>query len=144
MIQISIEGQSFELPPEIAVSDDAIKRAMAPIFPQITTAQFQRISDPSGTTIIKVTKRAGDKGNLNEIIQHLKKAPRHVNPIFPLYDTIYLNKRKRFSAETFFTVQQRLERALTDGQTEIKAVQEIRRRLEEAPGTPSSQSPIGF
>jgi hypothetical protein len=144
VIKISIEGQTLELPPEIAVSDDAIRRAMAPVFPQIATAYLTRTTDASGTTVIKVTKRANDKGALDAVLHHLKEAPRHVNPIFPLYERLYLSTGRLPSAEDFFTIQRQLRKAIEDGEAEINDVSIIRARLRETAGTPSRSIPVGF
>ncbi len=144
MIKLCIEGQTLDLPPEIAVSDDAIRRAMAPVFPQIATAYFTRTTDTDGVTTIKVTKRANDKGALDNVLDKLRKAPRHVNPIFPLYQRLYLNPQRFPSAEDFFTIQRNLRGTIDKGQAEITFVRNLRIALEQAPGTASRRIPMGF
>ena len=72
MITLLVEGQEIELPEEIAVSDDAIRKAIAPLFPQSANATIQRTTDGQGRTTIKLTKQAGTKGGYPEILKQLE------------------------------------------------------------------------
>ncbi len=145
MVSISIEGQTLELPPDIAVSDDAIRRAMAPIFPQIATATLSRTTNPAdGSTVIKATKQAGTKGQYETILAKLKNSPQHINPIFPLYQRLYGNNGPFENAETFFLIQNDIEKALRNGEAEHQAIESIRQRLLDAPSHPSSTIPVAF
>ena len=51
------EGQTIELPDEIAASDELIRKALAPFYPDVANAEIQR-----GDKGITVIKRAGPKG----------------------------------------------------------------------------------
>jgi hypothetical protein len=144
MIQIKIEGQTLELPPEIAVSDDAIRRAVAPVFPQVANAHFTRTEDSEGHTVIKVTKQAGTKGSLQTVLAHLKDCPRHVNPVFPLYQRLHHDKRVIPTAEEFFSILGQLDSAIDNGRAEIRDTTRILRQLVAAPGHASTQTPLGF
>ena len=145
MVSISIEGQTLQLPPEVAVSDDAIRRAMSPIFPQIATATLSRTTNPAdGSTIIKAIKQAGTKGHYDTILTKLKNSPQHINPIFPLYQRLYGNNGPFENAETFFLIQNDIGKALRDGESEHQAIENIRQRLLDAPSHPSSTIPVAF
>ncbi|MDK2741895.1 MAG: hypothetical protein NDI90_03195 [Nitrospira sp. BO4] len=142
MIKIQIEGQTLELPPNIAVSDDAIRRAIAPVFPQVANASFIRTSGTDGTTIIKVTKQAGTKGYA-AMLAHLTKSPNYVNPVFTLYQRLFHNTTTA-SPEEFFSLQRQLEPAIREGESEIRDTKHILDRLAETPGHASTRAPLGF
>lgn len=144
MIQIKIEGQTLELPPEIAVSDDAIRRAIAPVFPQVANAFFTRTEDSEGHTVIKVTKQAGTKGSLQTVLAHLKDCPRHVNPVFPLYQRLHDDERTIPNAEEFFSILGQLDSAIENGTAEIRDTGRILHRLIAAPGHAGTYPPLGF
>ena len=42
MVTLQLEGQEIQLPPEIAISDDAVRKAIAPLFPQAAHATIQQ------------------------------------------------------------------------------------------------------
>lgn len=144
MVKIQIEGQILDLPPDIAVNDDAIRRAIAPVFPQVANATFTRTDGPDGVTLIKVTKRAGTKGTYDHVLKHLKDSQRHVNPIFPLYQRLYQNDARLASPEEFFSIQGQLDQALHAGEAELHDTNTILKRLVSAPGHASRRTPVGF
>lgn len=144
MVKIQIEGQTLDLPPEIAVNDDAIRRAFAPVFPQVANATLSRTDGPDGVTLIKVTKQAGTKGTYGRILDHLKDSPSHVNPIFPLYQRLYQQNSPLASAEEFFSIQGQLDPAIQDGEAEMRETHTILERLAHAPGHASRRTPVGF
>ncbi len=55
------EGQDVSLPADIAASDDLIRKALSPFYPDVATAQIRRESQ-GGVDSITVIKRAGPKG----------------------------------------------------------------------------------
>ena len=55
------EGQDVSLPADIAASDDLIRKALSPFYPDVATAQIRRESH-GGVDSITVIKRAGPKG----------------------------------------------------------------------------------
>lgn len=144
MIKIQIEGQLLDLPPAIAVNDDAIRRAMAPVFPQIANATLSRTDGPDGITIIKVTKQAGTKGSYTRILDHLKDSPAHVNPIFPLHQRLYRSNTPFTAPEEFFSIQGQLDQAIHTGEAELRDTHTMLTRLVNAPGHASRLTPVGF
>lgn len=144
MVKIQIEGQILDLPPDIAVNDDAIRRVLAPVFPQVANATLVRTDGPDGVTLIKVTKRAGSKGSYETILEHLKDSPRHVNPIFPLYQRLHKNDTRFVSAEEFFSIQGQLDQAIQSGEDELRDTTSLLARLAHAPGHASRRTPVGF
>jgi hypothetical protein len=145
MITLHVEGQSLELPPDIAVSDDAIRRVIAPLFPQAANATIQRVTDGNGVTTIKLTKQAGTKGTYATILDRLTRSALHVNPAFTLYQQLHAaSDPRRYKPEEILTLQRRVKRAITQGEEEFQATHDIIQRLRAAPGHASTVPPLGF
>lgn len=56
-VMIRLEGQTIPLPADVAASDELIRKALSPFYPDVANAEIKR--DDSG---ISVVKRAGPKG----------------------------------------------------------------------------------
>ena len=56
-VNVNLDGQTIQLPAEIAANDELIRKALAPFYENVATATIRR--DTKGITIIK---RAGPKG----------------------------------------------------------------------------------
>ena len=78
-MKVKMEGQIFELPDEIAASDDTIRKFLSPYFPEVASALISRTEDT-----IKIVKRAGTKGAtpLEFLIAHPEG---ELNPIIIKY-----------------------------------------------------------
>ena len=145
MITLHIEGQTLELPEDVAVSDDGIRRVLAPLFPQAANATIQRVTDGNGVTTIKLTKQAGTKGSYQPILDRLTRAKPHVNPAFTLYQQLHAaSNPHRYKPEEILTLQRRVKRAITEGEEELHATHDIVQRLRTAPGHASTLPPLGF
>lgn len=143
MVTLQIEGQSLELPETIAVNDDAVRRAIAPLFPQIASARFERITDKEGRTVLKVTKEAGVKGLTPEtLVNILKRCPRHINPALVLSRKLDQTTADRI--EDILTLERQLASAIRTGEHELQVTNAIFTRLLHAPAVPSTKTPIGF
>jgi len=144
MVTLQIEGQSLELPADIAINDDALRRAIAPLFPQAANARFERATDGEGRTVIKVTKQAGDKGIAAErILAAIQRCRRHVNPAILLHQRVQQSSTK-MSPEDLLQLQRDLDQAITKGEHELKVTHAILARLLSAPAVPTHTTPIGF
>jgi hypothetical protein len=62
MPMIKIEGQNIPLADELCATDDDLKRTLAPMYPDVTSAEIRRERGTDGQVIIHVVKRAGPKG----------------------------------------------------------------------------------
>lgn len=145
MITLHVEGQTLELPPDIAVSDDAIRRVIAPLYPQAANATIQRVTDGNGVTSIKLTKQAGTKGTYDAILDRLKRSRPHVNPAFTLYQQLHAaSASTRYKPEEILTLQRRVKHAITQGEEELQTTHDFIQRLQAAPGHASTVTPIGF
>ncbi|HNK50163.1 MAG TPA: hypothetical protein PKX75_14045, partial [Nitrospira sp.] len=113
MVTLQLEGQEIQLPPEIAISDDAVRKAIAPLFPQAAHATIQRTTDTNGMTTIRLTKQAGTKGNYHVILRQLIESPRHVNPALTLYQAYQAESQPtQTTVESILLTQQKLRLAI--------------------------------
>ncbi len=55
------EGQDVPLPADVAASDDLIRKALSPFYPDVASADIRR-ETKHGVSVITVVKRAGPKG----------------------------------------------------------------------------------
>jgi hypothetical protein len=144
MIALQIEGQTLELPETVAVNDDCLRRAIAPLFPQAANARFERVTDAEGRTVIKMTKEAGTKGLTAEALAKvLKGCPRHVNPAVVLHQRLQ-SMSDHFPYEDVLRLEAQIERAVKAGERELKVTHAILSRLLHAPGVPAQTPPVGF
>lgn len=143
MVKLQIEGRTIDLPPDIAVNDDAIRRAIAPIFPAVANATFTRHDGENGITVIKISKHAGTKGHSESIIQALNQAPRYVNPIFTLYQQLCQSSAPS-TAEEFFTLLPTINPTIERGEEEQRDIHDLMERLAHTPGRPATRRPIAF
>ena len=60
-MNIILDGQSIELPNDVAKDDNLIRRALAPFYHAVTNAQIKR-EEKDGQTQITVIKRAEPLG----------------------------------------------------------------------------------
>jgi len=147
MVTLLIEGQSLELPETIAINDDALRKAIAPLFPQVATARFERVSNSEGQTVIKIVKEAGTKGlsstSSEDIVAALKQCPRHLNPAIALHQRLS-RVDTELSDEDTLVLEQQLDEAITAGEHELERTNAILTQLRNTPATTSSTPPIGF
>jgi hypothetical protein len=60
-MNIILDGQTIELPDDVAKDDNLIRRALAPFYPAVANAQIRR-EEKDGQTQITVIKRAEPLG----------------------------------------------------------------------------------
>lgn len=144
MVSLVIEGQTLDIPESIAINDDALRKAIAPLFPQVASARFERVTDPEGRTVIKVTKEAGTKGLTAEAIADaLTHCPRHLNPAISLAQDLQ-QALNRAPFEDVLAMERTLDTAIQQGEHELQVTHAILTRLQHAPAVPASTTPIGF
>ena len=81
---VLIEGQTIPVPEEIGASDEAVKRALTPFYPEVANAMVTRVVKEE-TTTITVVKRAGTKG---AGMQDLVDCAGGRNPAIALYEEL--------------------------------------------------------
>ena len=79
--KLFLEGQIIDLSDEVAATDDTLRNAFIPFFPELGTADIRR-QEKDGITEIWMVKRAGTKGNA--IMQSLIDSEIEINPTLNL------------------------------------------------------------
>lgn len=164
---LSIEGQRISIDADMAADDDSIKRALASLYPEITTAEITRATQ-DGVQTITVIKRGGPKGNkrsarrvvrrvykygvmqtdaerIVSALDRLSYAPRRFNPMIAMHNEL-LRQREAGQLDllTLMLSQHRIERALVEGPKEAQDIEQAVNRLAAAPAVAWSLAPVGF
>lgn len=65
-----VEGQKIPLTDEVAATDETIRAALVPFYPEVATADIKR-EVVNEVTLIKMVKKAGTKG-ISNLIHELR------------------------------------------------------------------------
>ena len=110
---LKLEGQEIPLTPEVAATDQTIRDAIAPFFPEATTAQIKR-EQTDGITVIRLVKKAGTKGNG---WKNLVAVPHQLNPAIALSWQLKLAEiQGELTLETLLEIQPLLQSAIQEGE----------------------------
>jgi hypothetical protein len=152
---ITIDGQQFPLPDEIAAQDDLLKAALAPFVPWIVNARIER-TEKDGATVVNVVKRADWKGcTLTEVtlvsevegnsavIAALIASPDEMNPAVALWQQLQARTDLNDPA-VVLAFEPTLHQAIEQGERDIAAVQQALARLAECAPAPATRIPLGF
>src|SRR5574343_36652 len=87
-INVLIEGQTLTMPPGIEKDED-IRRALAPYFPEVSTALLSRKEEGEVVTVT-IVKKAGSKGGAirESPLRKLQSCAGGMNPAVALYQRI--------------------------------------------------------
>ena len=139
---ISIEGQSIELPEEVASSDETEKQALAPFFPGAATAKINR-SVKDDVTTITVIKQAGTKGS-DSFFNNLVELPEKLNPVIAVYNQYKDLNPISMTEEQILILGSEFETAKDEGQLQLRAVKMTFERLVESSIYPCEDLILGF
>ena len=142
MITIQIDGQEFQIPPEIAAKDELLKAALAPFVPWIANATIDR-KEKDGAMIVSVIKRADWKGNASPVVDALIASPDGMNPAIALW----MQMQGQLDAQdpgTILALEPAITTAIEEGDKEIASVQHALACLVECAPVPASRIPLGF
>lgn len=157
MITITIDGQQFPLPEEIAAQDDLLKAALAPFVPWIVNAQIER-TEKDGAMVVNVVKRADWKGytlskaegyTLSEaegnspIIAALIASPDETNPAVALWQQLQ-QRTDLNDPGVVLAFEPTIHQAIEQGERDIAAVLQAFARLVECAPAPATRIPLGF
>lgn len=144
---VKIEGQDIPVDETIGASDETVKRALAPFFPDAANALITRTAKDDVTTIT-VVKRAGPKGASNQTpLTHLLNCPGGKNPVIALYEEIAGadgNAVMPSDPEQILGVNSRIDEAIEAGEKQRQAVESARKRLDSARPVPAPVLVLGF
>jgi hypothetical protein len=170
-IILSGDGQIIEVPDDIARSDQLLKRALAPHYPDLANAKIER-EEKNGLLKVTLSKQAGPKGSTavveptnppntdrqkNVIVLALDEAPTSLNPALALawklapLDALPLtlgSERNQgvggISLEERLNLQKVIKRAIEKGEAEALKITKTIEMLNAAPAVPALQVPLGF
>lgn len=175
MAQIILAGDGLiiETPDEIAKSDELLKRALAPHYPDLANAQITRETQ-DGVLKVTVSKRAGPKGNgrdasssgdlpitgesaegnANPVLAALDAAPPYLNPALALAWQLARREVAGTRAESGDNPGMRLEEqlvlqaviseAILEGELESRLIGKSVEALQQARAVPARCVPGGF
>jgi hypothetical protein len=141
---VLVEGQSIPVPEEIGANDDAVKRALAPFYPEVANALITRV-EKAGEVTINVIKKAGSKGGGPAplaALAALAASPGGQNPAIALYQEI--QGEDDLDPYTMLELDARIDSALEVGEKQGEHVKAALRRLEQAQARPAGAVVLGF
>ncbi|HEY9848017.1 MAG TPA: hypothetical protein V6D28_01055 [Leptolyngbyaceae cyanobacterium] len=138
---LKLEGQDIPLTPEVAASDQTIRDALAPFFPDATTAEIKR-EEADGITVIRLVKKAGTKGN---VMQKLVIAEHQLNPAIALSWQLKMAEIKgKLTLETLLKIQPLLQTTIEEGEQWQTDIRRAICQLKNCQSIPSIKSIIGI
>jgi hypothetical protein len=142
---ISIEGQTIPVPEEIGKDDEAVKRALAPFYPEATNAMLTRVTKEE-TTTITVIKKAGTKGQTPTLvgrgIEYMFACQGGKNAAIAMYEE--LQAKGEMDVVEMLEMDQRIDDAIGLGQAQEEQVEYAERRLKRARAQASTAVVEGF
>ena len=140
--KLFLEGQEIPLSDEVAVTDDTLRNAMIPYFPEMGTADIRR-EEKNGITEIRVVKRAGTKGNV--VIQSLIDSNSEINPALSLsWQLKELERSGNLDINKLISFQPQIANAVDEGENWEKTVTDTLTALRKCQPIPSSVQIIGI
>jgi len=135
---VVIEGQNIPVPEEIATSDEKVRQALTPFFPDAANAMITRV-EKDGQVTINVIKKAGSKG----AIDYLASCPGGRNPAVALYQELQ-SMNLDLDPETMLSLDARLDQAIEAGAVQAGRVEGALTRLQAARPRPAPALVEGF
>ncbi len=112
--KLFLEGQIIELSDDIASTDDTLRTAFVPFFPELGTADIKR-QEKDGIIEIRMVKRAGTKGNV--VTQSLVDSEMEINPALNLtWQLKQLERSGALSIEELINFQEQINNAIGVGE----------------------------
>lgn len=127
---VLVEGQSIPVPEEIGGSDEAVKRALAPFYPEVANAMITRV-EKDGTVTVNVVKRAGSKGSGPEGAAYLVTCTGGKNPAVALFEEIQALEADGAVLDPYAMLRMdaRIESAISAGKEQADKVDYALKRL---------------
>ncbi|PSB28528.1 hypothetical protein [Chlorogloea sp. CCALA 695] len=140
--KLFLEGQEIALSDEVAATDDTLRNAMMPFFPEVGTADIRR-EEKNGITEIRMVKRAGTKGNV--VVQSLIDSDGEVNPALYLsWQLKELERSGNLDMDRLISFQPQIAKAVDVGEDWENTVTDTLKALRKCQPIPSSVQVIGI
>ena len=139
------EGHEIPLDDTIAASDDLLKQALLPhLGAEIANAQITRTTKEN-QPVVTLTKRAGPKGSIPQVLDAFRQAPERINPTYGLACMLKWNEaRGALDFQGLLDLQPAIETALAQGEQEETHTRQVVSRMRQAPAVTSKSLIIGF
>lgn len=136
------DGQSFELPDDIAGDDKLLKESLVSFVPEIANAELKRAT-AAGVMTVTVIKKSGTKGAA--IVDLLAAAPERLNPAVMMQRRLQiLEAEGKLSVSDLLQMRGQIEKAMQAGSNEISRVGKALKTLKEADAQTAKKVPTGF
>ena len=139
---INIEGQRIPVDAAIGANDDLVRKTLAPIYPQVSTASITRTAEGE-TTVIQVIKKAGTKG-ASPAVAYLNECKGGQNPAVALLQEIQRSQDQPASLAVLIALDQKIEAAVKEGLEQANRMSAAGKRLKAARPQPAPGIPWGF
>ena len=143
MAKVILDGQTITLPDEVAETDEAVIRALTPLYPDVANAEIGRKQE-NGETVVTVVKRPGTKGAAHKVVENLRAAPGGANPAVSLCLALRRENIEQASPDDLLAWRERIDAALEAGEAELEDVRATLKGLIAAAPVPSRDVPAGF
>jgi hypothetical protein len=137
MAVIHLEGQEIPIDDAIASDDQKLRDALIPFYPDAAQAEIAREAK-EGQMIVRMVKRAGTKGissgtGTQNVLNQLLKAESELNPALQLgWQLKQLELMGKLDLGTLLPLQDSIQKAIAQGETEVKQVETALRLLKAA------------
>jgi len=157
--KISIEGQTIELPEEIAGDDAKLKAALTPFFPGAANAKFMRTEPKDDVVTVTVIKQAGTKGlkadliiiddpiirePQDQVLRRLIEAEEGINPVVDLNRAVEGKLLNQMGVEKLMALDKKIDLTVKEGRKERDDVETTLSLLEHAKPQPAESVSTGF
>ena len=140
--KLFLEGQEIPLSDEVASTDNNLRSAIAPYFPEIGTAEIVR-QEKNGITEIRIVKRAGTKGN--NAFSNLMDSETEINPALELtWQLSHLERQAELSIEVLLQFQDQIDNAVKTGEDWERTITDSLKVLSKCSLTPAQFPIIGI
>lgn len=140
--KLFLEGQEIPLSDEVGATDDTVRNAIIPYFPEVGTADIRR-EEKNGITEIRLLKRAGTKGSV--VIQSLIDSNSEINPALSLsWQLKELERSGNLDIDRLISFQPQIANAVDVGEDWEKTVTDTLTALRKCQPIPSSVQIIGI
>lgn len=158
LVKFSGDGQQIPIPDDVASTDQRLKEALAPFYPEMANAIIRRETDSQGQLVITMTKQAGTKGSgqaqaegkeeINPVLDYLGQARQEINPAMRVaWKLQMLQTTGEFGLEDLIEAQPKIEAALHQSEQDEARLHQVRQSLEAMSADPASclaHIPFGF
>lgn len=148
---LSAEGQTLDLPDNIAGDDSLLRQALVPYYPHLATAKITRVED-GGELRVTVAKQAGPKGARRRaltgsaFVDGLVAAPEHINPAVELCADLARNGTApdQLPLGEAVLLGAVIDATIEAGTREMERARDMFEALRKAAPVPATTTPTGF